>query len=99
MYVPIFILLTAFKKENRALENDLAGEVPADMIEMMKSFGMFGFQVPEDYGGLGLSNVQMARMSEIGGEIDLGTSLHIGAHQSIGFKVSWFVLEFIFTLF
>jgi len=65
----------------------LAGEVSPEMVEMIKSFGIFGIQVPEEYGGLGLNNVQMARMSEIGGEIDLGTALHLGAHQSIGFKV------------
>ena len=56
-------------------------------LELMRSFGMFGFQVPEEYGGLGLSNVEMARMCEIGGELDLSTSIFIGAHQSIGFKV------------
>lgn len=68
----------------------------------MKSFGMFGFQVPEEYGGLGLSNVEMARMCEIGGELDLSTSIFIGAHQSIGFKVRFFermlYLNYNFTL-
>ena len=59
---------------------------------MMKSFGMFGFQVPEEYGGLGLTNVEMARMCEIGGELDLSTSIFIGAHLSIGFKVSFLTL-------
>lgn len=77
---------SAFIAENRALENDLLGDIPEDMLEMMKSFGMFGFQVPEEYGGLGLNNTQMARLGEIGGELDLGTSIYIGAHQSIGFK-------------
>ena len=77
---------TAFFEQNTPLENDLTGTVKEEHVELMKEFGMMGMQVPEEYEGLGLSNTQFARMSEIGGKNDLGTSIFIGAHQSIGFK-------------
>ena len=77
---------TAFFEQNTPLENDLTGTVKDEHVELMKEFGMMGMQVPEEYEGLGLSNTQFARMSEIGGKNDLGTSIFIGAHQSIGFK-------------
>ncbi|CAG5109748.1 Oidioi.mRNA.OKI2018_I69.chr2.g4243.t1.cds [Oikopleura dioica] len=76
----------AFDGTNEALENDLRGDLDPEMVQMLRDFGLFGMQVPEELGGLGMSNVQMARMSEIGGELDLGVSIYIGAHQSIGFK-------------
>jgi alkylation response protein AidB-like acyl-CoA dehydrogenase len=47
-------------------------------------------QVPTDLGGLGLSNTQYARMVEIVGGNDLGVGITLGAHQSIGFKESFF---------
>ena len=52
----------------------------------MRELGAFGLQVPEDLGGVGLSNTQYARLTEIVGGNDLGVGIFIGAHQSIGFK-------------
>ena len=43
--------------------------------------------MPEDLGGVGLTNTQYARLTEIVGGNDLGVGIFIGAHQSIGFKV------------
>ena len=48
--------------------------------------GAFGLQVPTEYGGLGLTNTQYARLVEIVGGCDLGIGIALGAHQSIGFK-------------
>lgn len=48
--------------------------------------GLFGLQVPQDLGGLGLNNTQYARLVEIVGANDLGVGITLGAHQSIGFK-------------
>ncbi|CAB3979572.1 very long-chain specific acyl- dehydrogenase, mitochondrial-like [Paramuricea clavata] len=42
--------------------------------------------VPEDYGGLGLSNTSYSRLVEVVGSHDLGVGITLGAHQSIGFK-------------
>ena len=52
----------------------------------MRELGAFGLQVPVDYGGVGLTNTQYARLTEIVGGNDLGVGIFIGAHQSIGFK-------------
>lgn len=48
--------------------------------------GAFALQVPQDLGGLGLSNTQYTRLVEIVGSHDLGVGIVLGAHQSIGFK-------------
>jgi very long chain acyl-CoA dehydrogenase len=42
--------------------------------------------VPPEYDGVGLTNTQYARLTEIVGANDLGVGIFIGAHQSIGFK-------------
>merc|ERR1719431_293984 len=52
----------------------------------LRELGAFGLQVPEDLGGVGLTNTQYARLTEIVGGNDLGVGIFIGAHQSIGFK-------------
>ena len=52
----------------------------------MRELGAFGLQVPTELGGLGLSNTQYARLTEIIGGNDLGLGIFMGAHQSIGFK-------------
>ena len=54
---------------------------------IFRELGAFGLQVPEDLGGVGLTNTQYARLTEIVGGNDLGVGIFIGAHQSIGFKV------------
>jgi len=52
----------------------------------LKEQGVFGIQVPVEFGGLGLTNTQAARLFEIASGHDLGISICMGAHQSIGFK-------------
>ena len=53
--------------------------------------GLFGQQIPAKYGGLGLSNVEYARIQEET-SIDGATALMLDAHQSIGLKVSVIML-------
>ena len=43
--------------------------------------GAFGLQVPTDFKGLGLTNTQYARLTEIIGGYDLGVGIMLGAHQ------------------
>jgi len=66
--------------------NDANERVHPDTVQGLKELGAFGLQVPEDLGGVGLSNTQYARLTEIVGGNDLGVGIFIGAHQSIGFK-------------
>ena len=52
----------------------------------LREQGAFGIQVPVELGGLGLTNTQAARLFEIVSGHDLGISVCLGAHQSIGLK-------------
>ncbi|UJR36023.1 hypothetical protein I4U23_028762 [Adineta vaga] len=75
-----------FEEKNDAAKNDEQGKIPDDVMNGLKEQGAFGIQVPIDYGGLGLTNTQAARLFEIASGHDLGISVCMGAHQSIGFK-------------
>ncbi|KFM83120.1 Very long-chain specific acyl-CoA dehydrogenase, mitochondrial, partial [Stegodyphus mimosarum] len=55
-------------------------------MKQLGELGVFGLQIPVEYGGLGLNNTQYARMQEEVGHYDLGVGIILGAHQSIGFK-------------
>merc|ERR1719394_174936 len=73
-------------EQNDPLKNDELETVPEEHVQGLKELGAFGLQVPEDLGGVGLTNTQYARLTEIVGANDLGVGIFIGAHQSIGFK-------------
>lgn len=64
-------------------------EVDENTLQNLWELGCFGLQVPSEYGGLALNNTQYGRMGEIIGMYDLGLGIVVGAHQSIGFKVSF----------
>ncbi|KAM9185773.1 complex I assembly factor ACAD9, mitochondrial isoform 2-T2 [Dugong dugon] len=64
---------------------DQEGEIPKETLEKLKSLGLFGMQVPEEYGGLGLSNTMYARLGEITA-LDASITVTLAAHQSIGLK-------------
>lgn len=72
---------------NDPAKNDDAASVDETVLKGLWELGAFGLQVPQDLGGLGLTNTQYARLVEIVGGNDLGVGICLGAHQSIGFKV------------
>src|SRR5713226_8292822 len=41
---------------------DRAGELPAELLASLKEMGLFGLIVPQEYGGLGLTNTGYARV-------------------------------------
>ncbi|XP_077987519.1 very long-chain specific acyl-CoA dehydrogenase, mitochondrial-like isoform X2 [Glandiceps talaboti] len=75
-----------FEEVNDAAKNDQIEKVEDNTMQGLREMGAFGLQVPVDYGGLGLTNTQYARLVEIVGAHDLGVGITLGAHQSIGFK-------------
>lgn len=75
-----------FEEVNDALKNDGLEKIEDSTLEGLKEMGAFGLQVPEEHGGIGLTNTQYARMVEVVGQHDLGVGITLGAHQSIGFK-------------
>lgn len=65
---------------------DREHQIPSEVIDSMKSMGLFGLQIPTEYGGIGLSTTAYTRvMQEIGG-LDASIAVTLGAHQSIGLK-------------
>lgn len=75
-----------FEEKNDPAKNDENGVIPDEVMNGLKEQGAFGIQVPVEFGGLGLSNTQAARLFQIVSAYDLGISICTGAHQSIGFK-------------
>ncbi|GBN87543.1 Very long-chain specific acyl-CoA dehydrogenase, mitochondrial [Araneus ventricosus] len=63
-------------------KNDEIAKIEPHLIKQLGELGVFGLQVPEEYGGLGMNNTQFGRMIEFAGRHDLS----LQTHQSIGFK-------------
>ncbi|KAL1492704.1 hypothetical protein ABEB36_010920 [Hypothenemus hampei] len=75
-----------FTEINNPVKNEELETVEENTLTGLWDLGAFALQVPQDLGGLGLSNTQYARLVEIVGANDLGVGITLGAHQSIGFK-------------
>src|SRR5438874_1775480 len=54
-----FVRTRVVPAEQRIEDDD---EMPADLREGAKNMGLFGFAIPEEFGGLGLSMEQEARL-------------------------------------
>ena len=65
---------------------DKSGEQPEEFINGLRELGLFGLIIPEEYGGIGLSNAGYARVLQQSSRYDSSASLTIGAHSSIGMK-------------
>ncbi|MDZ4786819.1 MAG: acyl-CoA dehydrogenase family protein [bacterium] len=65
---------------------DEKGAFPPEYIDALKKLGLFGLIIPEDFGGIGLSNLAYARVFAQTGFYDPATSVTLGAHSSIGMK-------------
>ncbi|KAL1115781.1 hypothetical protein AAG570_006071 [Ranatra chinensis] len=75
-----------FEEVNNPAKNDEDAAVEPHTLDGLWEMGAFCLQVPQEHGGLGLSNTQYARLVEVVGGHDLGVGITLGAHQSIGFK-------------
>ncbi|MBN3293679.1 ACAD9 dehydrogenase, partial [Polypterus senegalus] len=64
---------------------DLEATIPPKTMTGLKELGLFGIQIPEEYGGLGLSNTMYARLGEIT-SMDGSIAVTLAAHQAIGLK-------------
>ena len=65
---------------------DEASAQPEEFIESLRELGLFGLIIPEEYGGIGLSNAGYSRVLQQSSSYDSSVSLTIGAHSSIGMK-------------
>jgi alkylation response protein AidB-like acyl-CoA dehydrogenase len=58
--------------------------IPDNVVDALKRIGAMGMKVPEEYGGLGLSQVYYNRALALGGAAHSSISTLLSAHQSIG---------------
>jgi len=65
---------------------DEAGQQPEEFIQGLRELGLFSLIIPEEYGGIALSNAGYSRVLQQSGRYDSSASLTIGAHSSIGMK-------------
>jgi len=65
---------------------DRDAEQPAEFIQGLRDLGLFGLIIPEEHGGIGLSNAAYARVLSQSSAHDSSVTLTIGAHSSIGMK-------------
>nr|CAD7393503.1 unnamed protein product [Timema cristinae] len=64
---------------------DSAGCIPPDILEGLKQLDLFGQQIPVEYGGLGLTVTEFARLSEAVAS-DPSIFLLLAAHQLLGLQ-------------
>lgn len=67
--------------ENQVEEHD---EVPADIVADMKTMGLFGLSIPEEYGGIGLSMSQECHVCYEIGQTSLSFRSVFGTNVGIG---------------
>src|SRR6476469_264116 len=65
-------------------EIDRTGEIPQKNIDELFAMGAFGVKIPQQYEGLGLSQVNYGRAAMLLGSWDANLTALVSAHQSIG---------------
>ncbi len=88
------VLEMVLESVDRFLENrqdefrawDESGAQPEEFIQSLRDLGLFGLIIPEEYGGIGLSNSGYSRVLQQCARYDSSASLTVGAHSSIGMK-------------
>src|SRR5918998_4816557 len=77
--------LRAFLEENvDPLQIEREARIPDHVIQGLKDLGAMGMKVPEQYGGLGLSQVYYNKALALTGSSHSAISTLLSAHQSIG---------------
>jgi alkylation response protein AidB-like acyl-CoA dehydrogenase len=65
---------------------DVDGDMPAEFLDELRQFGMFGLIIPEAYGGMGLGSMAYSRTLQEVGRYDASVAVTVGAHSSIGMR-------------
>jgi alkylation response protein AidB-like acyl-CoA dehydrogenase len=63
---------------------DRTGELPPELVDELRAIGAFGLKIPEEYGGIGLSQVGYGRTIGMVTSKDGNLTALLSAHQSIG---------------
>src|SRR4051794_14165579 len=59
-------------------------KIPDDVVQGLKDIGALGMKTPEEYGGLGLSQIYYNKALALAGTAHASLSTLLSAHQSIG---------------
>jgi alkylation response protein AidB-like acyl-CoA dehydrogenase len=65
-------------------EIDRTGELPPEVVQGLRELGAFGLKIPEEYGGIGLSQLGYGRTIGMVTSKDGNLTALLSAHQSIG---------------
>lgn len=63
---------------------DREGTIPEEVVEGFRRMGAFGIKIPQEYGGLGFSQLTYNRAMELVASKDGSVGALLSAHQSIG---------------
>ncbi len=77
-------LRTFLERDVDSLRIEREAKIPEAVIDGLKELGALGMKVPEQYGGLGLSQVYYNRALTLAGAAHSSLSTLLSAHQSIG---------------
>ncbi len=85
---PILDAIDDFLKPQHAAfrQWDERAEQPEEFIQGLRDMGLFSLIIPEEFGGLALSNAAYSRILGQTSSHESSVSLTIGAHSSIGMK-------------
>jgi len=86
LVVPICETIDKFMARIDSRKLDREGDLPPELLQSLRDMGLFGVIVPEEHGGLGLSNTGYARVMQQVASWDGSTAVTLGAHSSIGLK-------------
>ncbi|NPT44009.1 acyl-CoA dehydrogenase [Paraburkholderia sp. 1N] len=76
-----FVREEAMPREN---EIEKADAVPADLVERMRELGYFGWSIPRDFGGAGLSTEQLVRGAFELSQASVAFRARVGTNTGIG---------------
>lgn len=83
------LMLNAIQKLAKSIDGgriESEKRIPEDILTRLREMGFFGLIIPEEYGGLGLSNTNYVKVVSATSLIDASITVTLGAHQSIGLK-------------
>jgi alkylation response protein AidB-like acyl-CoA dehydrogenase len=77
-------LRTFLREKVDPMQIEREAKIPDEVLDGLKEMGALGMKVPEEYGGLGLSQVYYNRALMVAGIWHASISTLLSAHQSIG---------------
>lgn len=82
---PFFEKLERFMQERVDSDKiDREGKIPPDVIQGLREIGAFGIKIPQEYGGLGLSQINYTKAIGLVTSLDGSLTALLSAAQSIG---------------